>query len=1134
MNIASTNSSDSFEQIARFQSLQSGQYWSSNQAIPTEAITANMTLLIESIRYVDDQPHTIVLRSHPSIWDRYVEIEVPQEDGTVRSRETKFKTHRFLTKDFLAKFTFQPDHQQIRNAEVQEAHQLINKLQQELISTQSDPEKMMLAIEADIKHKNEANGSTSTALATQDSQSDSVAVTVATGTVADALAGGLSEAGIDQLKVAASRAHELATVKANWIRTKTSAIAEAIQAVTPFYAEQAAAALATTEDTRTYVEKLLKGIESLDLYVGKDVEVLTVCEGAPAPDGMPLTLVQQKRVMDEELAVWLDLDQWFDFSRADLFYDALRKHPGLIDQIFPAQRCVLVMCTTRRWIDYGDTWTNNVRNDANRVVFLMVRNGENVHVVWSGVESHLKTDRLFPSAAEQQRQFRGMDGSTIKFEDVAYTDRLADHDRMALHYKRFLLLLCGLDHRLKLFGEFYDEPQSMNFVSLDFQAKHFNFIHDDETLCLPGEERPSVYAWQQAMNALIQPGSRLLCTWGLMLNPDSAPAAVKNDGRHTEHRYRPVKSDGVAIVAQDGQDLIVRCDVKGYSYSSHQDREFSCRVNLAKITGTRWDLDETSHLCLDAVKPEDLHYYIHNRAARRNHVSYIRFFKKALRLVTAERFAEEGTRKALLAAMAEGNIANETDREALIDKAVIAWRAKNRGKDLPRVQEGIAPATWKSLLDQLYLLAGDGAARLASIEKYVRESGRVPLRLTITGKAALTVYVAPFDSECDNRVQQHPWVHCIVLTPTKGGYTEKSRSWALLPTNAVKESIVHQWPEADKWVGRTSAFKSYSAKQTMLRDLTKQAEQITTFGTKLSAPDLSMYLQRWSSLRYEWTGSKKLIVKPAFYLPLGLVVVNEGKSLQLLCLVAQDPEQLLGRLAPTPADAAKVLMKTVSILKDPSRTTANFKRSLTDRQFKGWTIATASIDLLTSNIAPFARGSEFSGIRDGGVDPLLSTVINKWMSDPTALTRKWLAPNVWTASEGGSLLDAALGISRGEDYAPCRLKMLAMVQNPDAPADWLPWIDLCPGQPEEGFPRLHSEDPEQNSLIDAEFYKGNHGLHSYQMKYASPSDARRALVEFGSRHNSEEGPFDFVPAAELPHMPQPPAGYERWYRMKKA
>ncbi|RYF40085.1 MAG: hypothetical protein EOO27_48220, partial [Comamonadaceae bacterium] len=179
-------------------------------------------------------------------------------------------------------------------------------------------------------------------------------------------------------------------------------------------------------------------------------------EGKGAPRDVPLTFVQRKLMADEELAVWRDVDEHFDHTSDDELFAALREHDGFVEQIFPTERCVLVMATTRRYIDYGDSWANMARNAQNKVVYLLVRDGMNIHRVFSPVESHLGAARLFPTQSDQDEVFRGLDGTRIKFEDVAYTDHLSKHELLALHFKRFLLLACGLDHRLKLFGDFYD------------------------------------------------------------------------------------------------------------------------------------------------------------------------------------------------------------------------------------------------------------------------------------------------------------------------------------------------------------------------------------------------------------------------------------------------------------------------------------------------------------------------------------------------------------------------------------------------------------------------------------------------------------------------------------------------------
>ncbi|MDH8399241.1 hypothetical protein QIG82_27620, partial [Klebsiella pneumoniae] len=72
--------------------------------------------------------------------------------------------------------------------------------------------------------------------------------------------------------------------------------------------------------------------------------------------------VQRKLIVEEELAVWADLDEWFDFRSTELFFKALNEHPELVDQIFPSQRCVLVMAMTNHDLNYADPWANEHMN----------------------------------------------------------------------------------------------------------------------------------------------------------------------------------------------------------------------------------------------------------------------------------------------------------------------------------------------------------------------------------------------------------------------------------------------------------------------------------------------------------------------------------------------------------------------------------------------------------------------------------------------------------------------------------------------------------------------------------------------------------------------------------------------------
>ncbi|HEP6431520.1 TPA: hypothetical protein VDB83_005852 [Burkholderia cenocepacia] len=1131
----------SVDRVGRFQSLQSGQYWRAVVAIAEQGIDRGTVLLIQSIRWADDRPHTVILRPHPSKIGRAVNLEIPQDDGSTRTKWFRYDEHRFLLDDFLNQFEYEPEHQQIRNTEVRAVQGRVNALQAELIDTQSNPALLANVVDAGLRAQTEQAApqdasaadaeSTSTpcpSLPTAPSAADSGIVSLTTGTVANAIGSGITAERIAAMKAAASREHQIATIKANWIQSKTKAIADTIAELTPYYEEQAAAALAQTEDVRTYVAKLLQGIESLDLYVGKGVTVDTIREGTPAAPDVPLTFVQKKLAMDEELAVWTDLDEWFDFQQEDKFFDAIRVHDGLIDQIFPTERCVLVMATTRRFIDYGDPWANDKRNEENAKVFLLVRNGMNVHRVRSPVESHLGTHRLFPTQSDQDAVFRGLDGSQIKFEDVAFTDKLAKHELFALHYKRFLLLACGLDHRLKLFGEFYDGPPSLDFVSLAFQERHCRFLHDDDASTqLPGGERQSLHDWIAEKNAYLRSGSRVLCNWNELMNPDTAPGACKSNGssygRGYDFRYHAGDRMSVAIAYRDGKSICVDVEVSGYSYSSHGDRTFNCKVNLSKFRSGAWDNVDLPFLCLDAVDPTDLHWYIHHRDSRSNHLAYIRFFKQALQYIKRERADEHDTRAQLAQALVDGDVADPADHAAIIDQTVVAWRAANRGKPLPRFDGDHAPVAWTALLDQMYMLAGEGKRRVAEIESFVLALGYRPLRLVLSGAAKCIVYAAPRADECDDRLEPHAWVHRITVERGKTKYVEKSRRWVALPQHAASETTLHEWSDASEWATRASAFASFERKAELFATTESFGAALAQFTqplTELAHEDL---FERWKHLRDAMLDGASSVQNPLLAIPFGIVYSERPRTARFLCIGTAVPHAFLHRLAPNEAAQQAVHGAFVRPYARKERAAQEMRMAL--HVDAPWKLFDVSISAVKPDHAPFV---DYAHELDGqGNSPLLADWFDNWRTRADKQRAVWLAPGAVT-TDGRLALDALLGIALPDDYEPVRMLEITLMSPSDKkPPQYGRWIDICRGEETARDHWQMGDSPEMTQLL-ASTPKARYSGYSRRTHMAhSPRDAR----EFIARHVASEygARFRAVPATQIAEAPQPPEGVERFF-----
>ncbi|MBV7457919.1 hypothetical protein KW843_25825 [Acidovorax sp. sif1233] len=1136
--------------LARFQTLQAGQYWRALENVPEEGIDAGMVLLIQSLRVVDDKPHTVVLRPHPLKFGQSVYLEIPKKGGGTRRTWFQYDEHRFLLDDFLARFEFEPDHQKIRNAEVQAVQSRISELQNELVQGQSNP-----ALIAALVHEKAAEKSAKQADAAAEADEQdrteppseveprnvpvpvappvdaAEVVDMATGTVAQAIEGGLSPEKMAALRAAANRQHEIATVRAQWIEGKTQEIAGAIQQLTPFYSEQAAAALAQTEDVRAFVSDLLKGIESLDLYLGKDVEVQTVREGKGAPRDVPLTFVQRKLLVDEELAVWADVDERFDHASDDQFLEALRMHDGLVEQIFPTERCVLVMATTRRYIDYGDPWANMARNGQNKVVYLLVRDGMNIHRVYSSVESHLGTDRLFPTKNDQEEIFRGLDGTRIKFEDVAYTDHLRKHERFALHFKRFLLLACGLDHRLKLFGDFYDGPASLHFVSMDFQERYCRFLHDDDasTMIAGGPKRPGFEEWLTAMNGYLRSGSRVLCNWYSLMNSQTAPGACKvyhgHSGNGVEFTSKPLARVEWAVVYRDGDQLCV--DVRVQKDTFRSDRKFNCKVSLLKLNRSDWRGEEVPYLVLDAVDPEDLRWYIQHRGTRQRHLEYIRFFKRALKLIESDRAAEAGARAQLLQALHEGGVGEIADRPKLVDRAVIAWRAVNRGQPLPQF-DGASPAdakAWKSLLDQMFVMAGDGLedTRKADAEALARKLGYEPLRLVLTGDAKYMLYATPKEDECDNRLEPHAWVHRITMARDKAGFSEVRRRWEVLPERDASVTVLAQWPDPQGWTARRSRFASVGRKASLFAVVEGWQEQLATFTAPMEETTFARVLADWRRSR-EAMKSGGYVREMHLAIPIAVALLDG--QLWYLCVGSTQPQVLIARQAPSPKAVEDFKAIFVRDYMDKGRARAIFAGN-PDR--RSWGLSAVPAAEYLDHGGVFVHddmGVYIENLPGQSTSPLLGDWFAAWRTRyPKVLL--WAASGVLDA-DGRLALDPVLSISLPEDYQPVRVREITLRPNddPDKTPEYGHWFDISPlsdaGAEGSGRVGAFGGDGVVDKLAKGALARAGRscGWSSTSWDAASPS---KAIAKLQREHPR------LVAAVDLPDAPQPPEGYVRWY-----
>ncbi|CAN7782388.1 hypothetical protein LJR175_008213 [Variovorax sp. LjRoot175] len=777
--------------IDRFQTLEPGHYWR-RKGEATRNHSAGVVLLLLDVVVFDGKPHTVHLATHP----------LAGGDG-------RFE---ILVSEFLDEWEFAPDGAEVRDRELRQLQMEIAEANAELLAGQVNPALIAPAIQKDLDAwtaKREESGKDDADAARANGEAPLPLDEPTAGSMLMVQGGRvrtdlgfiaenrLTQADVAALRVTVEREAVIAESKVRWLTTRTDAIATKVRAMTPFFKEKAAVALAQTSHVRKFTNELMKGLASLDLYTGKDVEVVTIKEGAPASANEPLTLMQRKLFIEEELAVWADLDTDFDYSKVDLFDQHIANSSALLQQICPTPRCVVAVAMRRQSVDYENVdpqeWMR--RNRENKAVFLLVRNGENIHRVYSGEPTHEMVARLFPSRQENEELFTGVDGEKISFNNIEFTRRMAKADAEALAYKRILILLCGLDHRLKLFGEWYTEAQGLGFISLGFQQRWMRFVGDDEVGTLIGESRPSFREWLKARNDYLQSGSRVLTFYPNLLTSKTAPSCMKlhyGSSRDWEESIAdPLTDSETKIVFKDGQDLCIEVEVKRKTWREVKRPLFNARVNLLAADSS------FGFLCLDAVSADDLEWYIHNRASRVQGVAFLRLFKRAVAAIRAEETTEAAARAWMKAAVTDAGLAQADGAAELVGDAVRSWRCANRGKALPNLEDKKA---FDSILSLAHSLKRTETDFVDMVEAYVVEHKLRPLRAVLTGKNRIALYVEVPPAERNVDIMEWRWVQRLSIS-MKPKLNETSRKLVWLTDKAdAKEVDIKRWPGLDAWI----------------------------------------------------------------------------------------------------------------------------------------------------------------------------------------------------------------------------------------------------------------------------------------------------------------------------------------------
>lgn len=782
------------ERVEKYQPLYPGHYWKAKKNVKMhdddDRIPAGCVLLLQRIKKVADVPHTVQLKGHPLL----------------HSAGSYFE---FLVHDFLNKFDPEPRGAEIRAQEMRDIQAKIDEQQRDLLNFQSNP----AALLAEIR-KHPALPAPDRVERNVEKQLPTVAYDFKAGLPnanfrpSSALAD-IASSDMELLRRQAENQAIIAKKRAELIKDKTTAIANTVSQLTPFYEEQGAAALAQSHDALEIYYKLKSGLATLGLYTGDDVEVVPVREGVGAPADESIHIMQALLFMDEESLINVE-EGGADVRAFPEFVKQLKKDDKLLKRLLPYNRCIVAMRYVKDMKDYGDALLSMVMNEKNSGCFLIIRNGENVNIVLSSLE---KLERLFPRQKDFDRPFKkswhfdGIESERITIEDVKFSEARSEFDELVLHYRRILILLAGLyDRERAVIGEItaLTGKIGLAMLSLPMQQAIFTAVSDEERALATG--RPTFYAWLEEKNARTQPGSRVLCRWKTLMTAQTCPGAVTEvygrERSHVEVRYKPVKEYGVAIAYARGAALRVRVAVKGESWRSREVkmREFDAQVDLTKFRSE----GRLGYICLDTVTVEEINYYIYSRQDRREYVKYVPLLMEARRELERDAVQESSMRVELLSALTAAKIFDDitaTEQAPnLINEVVRQWRASQRGASVPAKTGKEFRDAYRSMLDQLWVLAGKGRDRQKVAEKICLDEGRKPLRLVLTGNSKLYLYATSSKEEQEEILGPHKWICRLTLEERKTQVSVSERKQVLLRKGDPRETVLSEWDEAAQWV----------------------------------------------------------------------------------------------------------------------------------------------------------------------------------------------------------------------------------------------------------------------------------------------------------------------------------------------
>lgn len=437
---------------------------------------------------------------------------------------------------------------------------------------------------------------------------------------------------------------------------------------------QLRAMAAELEPLMETVARLQEGIYTLNLYTGRDQEIVTLATGNPAPATTPIHVRQQVLAMDEESALAAETGG-IDVRSITAFDEWITANPAHLDQILPEARGVVALMVRREARDYGDPWSNVALNEANQQTWWLIRNGDNLY--------RMLTDfnvgrRLVPARNEFTSFFVDRrTGAPLQPGTSAWLEAEKAAGARERHFMKIALILQGLVDRTAVFA-----PLPVAGLSLlspeHYDAGHVVLIADDENQLTSG--RTPFYEWLAAKNAQLTPGMRVLVNTHHQGWADSSDRG----GRYGHARIHPTgaeepNADQVYTITRraSGGDLVITYPRTRQTWMRGPDGYDELRVPSTPAS-CRLRREDKFVLPIDLVTVAEMREYLAARTERSAYAAMFPTLKAAIAFKEAEAATEAPFRDLLARQICASDGVDLEHAGRLVDELVTWWKLANR------------------------------------------------------------------------------------------------------------------------------------------------------------------------------------------------------------------------------------------------------------------------------------------------------------------------------------------------------------------------------------------------------------------------------------------------------------------------